>query len=80
MPLAGTTTIVLGLVAALALATCVAVIAVQLMQASTALAKVDDALAELPPGLANLEPAMDAINGSLARIAEATTRPVSGRR
>ena len=36
MPLAGVITIVLGLVAALALASCVAVIAVRLWQTSTA--------------------------------------------
>lgn len=75
MPLVGVTTIVLGVVAALALATCVAVIAVQLRQASVALASVDAALASLPTGLAELEPAMDAINGSLAKIAHVTDRP-----
>ncbi len=75
MPLAGATTIVLGIVAALAIAGCVAVIAVQLWQASAALAEVDTALAALPPGLAGLEPAMGAITASLARIAEVTARP-----
>lgn len=80
MPLAGLTTIVLGIVAALALAACVAVIAVQLRQASAALADVDRALASLPQGLAGLEPAMDAINGSLARIAAATGRPMGAGR
>jgi hypothetical protein len=80
MPLAGTVTIVLGLVAALALATCVAVIAVQLWQASKALAEVDAALTTLPPGLAGLEPAMDTINAALARLADAAGRPVSARR
>jgi hypothetical protein len=80
MPFVGTITIVLGLVAALALATCVAVIAVQLWQASRALAEVDAALATLPSGLSGLEPAMDTINGALARIAEAASRPVSTRR
>ena len=76
MPLAGTITIVLGLVAALALAACVAIIAVQLWKASSALARVDASLAGVPQGLAGLEPAMDAINGALARVAEAATRPV----
>ena len=80
MPLAAVVTIVLGLVAALALATCVAVIAVQLRQASAALTQVDASLARLPGGLVSLEPAMDAINGSLARIAEASTRSAGARR
>lgn len=70
MPLAGVTTIVLGLVAALAVASCVAVIAVQLWRASSALAQVDATLARLPAALAGMEPAMDTINGSLARMAD----------
>ncbi len=69
MPLAGVTTIVLGIVAAVALASCVAVIAVQLWQTSNALADVDTALAELAPALAGIEPTTDDINGSLARVA-----------
>ena len=77
MPAAGVTTIVLGLVAALAIASCVAVIAVQLWQTSTALAEIDAGLAQLPPALAGLEPAMDAVNGSLARVAEAAGERVS---
>lgn len=77
MPLAGVTTIVLGLVAALAVASCVAVIAVQLWQTSTALAEIDAGLARLPAGLAGLEPAVDSVNGSLARVAEAASEPVS---
>ena len=77
MPLAGVTTIVLGLVAALAIASCVAVIAVQLWQTSTALAEIDAGLARLPDALAGMEPAMDTVNGSLARIAEAASDPVS---
>jgi hypothetical protein len=77
MPLAGVTTIVLGLVAALAVASCVAVIAVQLWQTSTALAEIDAGLAMLPNALAGMEPAMDTVNGSLARIAEAAGEPVS---
>ena len=77
MPLAGVTTIVLGLVAALALAACVAVIAVQLWQTSTALAEIDAGLAQLPLALAGLEPAMDTVNRSLARAAEASSDPVS---
>ena len=72
MPLAGVTTIVLGLVAALALASCVAVIAVQLWQTSTALAEIDAGLAQLPPALEGLEPAMDSVNESLARVAAAS--------
>jgi hypothetical protein len=71
MPLAGLTTIVLGLVAALAVASCVAVIAVQLWQTSTALAAIDAGLAQLPDVLAPMEPAMDTLNGSLARVAGA---------
>jgi len=73
VPLAGVTTIVLGLVAALALASCVAVIAVQLWQTSTALAAIDAGLAQLPPALDGLEPAMDTVNESLARVAAAST-------
>jgi hypothetical protein len=73
VPLAGVTTIVLGLVAALALASCVAVIAVQLWQTSTALAEIDAGLAQLPPALNGLEPAMDTVNASLARVAAAST-------
>ncbi len=80
MPVVGITTIVLGVVAAIALATCVAVIAVQLWQASNALADVDAALGSLPPQLAGLEPALDDINRSLGRIADAATRPVAARR
>jgi hypothetical protein len=76
MPFAGVVTIVLGLVAAAAIASCVAVIAVQLWQTSRALAEVDQALAGLPPALAGMEPAVDTINGSLARVAEATTSPL----
>jgi hypothetical protein len=76
MPLAGVTTIVLGLVAALAVAGCVAVIAVQLWQISAALATVDATLAGLPTALAGMEPAMDMINGSLARTAAAVSEPV----
>jgi hypothetical protein len=77
MPLAGVTTIVLGLVAALAVASCVAVIAVQLWQTSTALAEIDAGLAQVPEALAGLEPAMDTVNGSLAQLAQATSGPVS---
>lgn len=77
MPLAGVATIALGLVAALALASCVAVIAVQLWQTSTALAEIDAGLAQLPPILAGLEPAMDAVNGSLSRVAEAASEAAS---
>jgi hypothetical protein len=77
MPLAGVTTIVLGLVAALALASCVAVIAVQLWQTSTALAEIDAGLAQLPAALDGLEPAMDTVNGSLARVAGAASESVS---
>jgi hypothetical protein len=77
MPLAGVTTIVLGLVAALAIASCVAVIAVQLWQTSTALAEIDAGLARLPDALAGMEPAMDMVNASLARVAEAASEPVS---
>ena len=77
MPLAGVTTIVLGLVAALALASCVAVIAVQLWQTSTALAEIDAGLAQLPPALAGLEPAIDVVNGSLAQVAEAAGERVA---
>ncbi len=68
MPLAGLVTMVLGLVAAAALASCVTVIAVQLWQASKALADVEEALATLPP-LAGLEPTLDVVNGSLSRVA-----------
>jgi hypothetical protein len=80
MPLAGVTTIVLGLVAALAIAACVAVIAVQLWQTSTALAEIDARLAQLPHALAGLEPAMDTLNGSLARVADAAGAEVASRR
>jgi hypothetical protein len=80
MPLAATTTIALGLVAALALAASVAVIAVRLWQASTAVAPVDAALATLPPALDALEPAMDAITGSLARVAAVASEPADARR
>ena len=73
MPAAGVATIVLGLVAALALASCVAVIAVQLWQTSTALAEIDAGLAQLPDALAGLEPAMDTVNGSLTRVAESVS-------
>lgn len=76
MPPVAVATIVLGGVAALALAACVAVIALQLRRANVALADVDAALAGLPGSLVALEPAMDAINESLARIAEVSTRPV----
>jgi hypothetical protein len=72
MPFAGVVTIVLGLVAAAAIASCVAVIAVQLWQTSRALADVDQDLAGLPPALAGTESAMDTINGSLARVAAAS--------
>ena len=71
MPLAGAVTLVLGVVAALALAACVAVIAVQLWQTSQALAEVDAGLAGLPPALAGVEGDVDAINASLRRIVEA---------
>jgi hypothetical protein len=67
MPVAGVTTIVLGLVAAVAIASCVAVIAVQLWRTSLALAQVDATLARLPAALSGMEPAMESINGSLAR-------------
>lgn len=77
MPLAGLTTIVLGLVAALAIASCVAVIALRLWQTSAALAEVDARLAQLPGALAGMEPAMDTINGSLARVAAADAPPVT---
>jgi hypothetical protein len=77
VPLAGVTTIVLGLVAALALASCVAVIALQLWQTSAALAEIDAGLAQLPAALDGLEPAMDTVNGSLAQVAGPTTEPVS---
>jgi hypothetical protein len=70
MPLAGVTTIVLGLVAALAIASCVAVIAVQLWRTSLALAQIDATLAQLPAALSGMEPAMDTINGALARMAD----------
>ncbi len=76
MPLAGVTTIVLGLVAALAVASCVAVIAVQLWRISAALATVDATLAQLPAALAGVEPAMDTINDSLARAVAAVSAPV----
>lgn len=79
MPLAGVTTIVLGLAAALAIAGCVAVIAVQLWRISTALATVDATLAQLPAALATLGPAVDTINGSLSLVADATTAPVGAR-
>jgi uncharacterized protein YoxC len=79
MPLAGVTTIVLGLVAALAIAGCVAVIAMQLWKISTTLATVDATLAQLPSALAGLEPAVDTINESLARVADVTTTPVGAR-
>jgi hypothetical protein len=72
MPLAAVVTIALALVAALAIASCVAVMAVQLWQTSQALADVDGALAVLPRALDGMEPAMDTINGSLARISAAT--------
>ena len=77
MPLAGLTTIVLGLVAALAIASCVAVIAVHLWQTSVALAEVDARLAQLPGALAGMEPAMDTINDSLARVAESDESEVA---
>ena len=80
MPVAGVVTIALGLVAALAVASCVAVIAVQLWQTSTALAEIDAGLAQLPNALAGLEPAMDTLNGSLARVAEVAGEAVAGRR
>lgn len=70
MPLAGLTTIVLGVVAALAIASCVAVIAVHLWQTSAALAEIDARLAQLPGALAGLEPEIDTINASLARVAQ----------
>ena len=76
MPLPGVVTIVLGLVATASLASCVGVIAVQLWQASLALAEVDRALAELPPGLTAVEPMLDALNGSLARMAVAVSSSV----
>ena len=77
MPLAGVVTIVLGLVAALALAGCVATIAVRLWQTSAALASVDASLAGLPPALAGVEPTVDAINGSLARVAAPAAEAVT---
>lgn len=77
MPVAGVTTIVLGLVAALAVAGCVAVIAVKLWQTSVALAHVDAVLAALPGALGGLEPAMDSVNGSLARLADEIAVPSS---
>jgi uncharacterized protein YoxC len=77
VPLAGIVTIVLGLIAAVALASCVTVIAVQLGQTSRALADVDQALATLPAALDGLEPALDEINGSLSRLAAAVSEPVS---
>ena len=77
MPLAGVATIVLGLVAAAAIASCVAVIAVQLWQTSTALAEIDAGLAQLPEALAGIEPAMDTVTDSLARVAEAASESVS---
>jgi ABC-type Fe3+ transport system permease subunit len=80
MPVAGVTTIVLGLVAALAIASCVIVIAVQLWQTSAALAEIDAGLAQLPPALPGLEPAMDAVNGSLVRVAESAGEAVPVRR
>jgi hypothetical protein len=79
MPVAGVTTIVLGLVAALAVASCVAVIAVQLWQTSAALADVDASVAAVPHALAGMEPAMDTINESLADIAEAAIDPALAR-
>ncbi len=75
MPLAGVTTIVLGIVAALAVASCVGGIAVKLWQTSVALATVD-ALAQLPGALDGMEPAMDTINRSLADVAEAASEAV----
>jgi hypothetical protein len=75
MPFPGVVTIVLAMVAATAIASCVAVIAVQLWQTSRALTEVDQALSELPPALAGMEPAVDAINASLARMAEAAAVP-----
>jgi hypothetical protein len=77
MPLAGVATIVLGLLAAATIASCVAVIAVQLWQTSTALAEIDAGLAQLPEALAGIEPAMDTVNQSLARVAEAASESVS---
>jgi hypothetical protein len=74
MPAAGVTTIALGLVAALAVATCVAVIALKLWQISRALADVDATLAALPGALAGLEPAVDSVNGSLARLADESSK------
>ena len=79
MPLAGVTTIVLGLVAALAIATCVAVIALQLWQTSLALAEIDAGLAQLPGALTGLEPAVDTVNASLVRVAEAASGTVVAR-
>lgn len=77
MPVAGVTTIVLGLVAALAVAACVAVIAMKLWQTSVALARVDATLAALPDALAGLEPAMDTVNGTLARLADESEASLS---
>jgi hypothetical protein len=77
VPLAGVTTIVLGLVAALVLASCVAVIAVQLWQTSTAMAQIDAGLAQLPPALDGLEPAMDTVNESLTRVVAAASESIS---
>jgi len=80
VPLAGVTTIVLALVAALAIAGCVAVIAVQLWQTSVALAAVDAGLAQLPGALAGMEPAIDSINRSLAGVADLAGEPVPSAR
>ena len=52
-------------------------IAVQLWQTSTVLAEIDAGLARLPNALAGMEPAMDTVNGSLARVAEAASEPLS---
>ena len=79
MPVAGVATIVLGLVAAFAVASCVTVIAVQLWQTSAALADVDASVAAVPYALAGMEPAMDIINESLADIAEAAIDPAPAR-
>jgi Tfp pilus assembly major pilin PilA len=70
MPAAAVTTIVLGVVAALAVASCVAAIALKLWQTSAALGRVDATLATLPGALAGLEPAVETVNQSLARLAD----------
>lgn len=74
MPTVAVVTIVLALVAAVALASAVAVIAVELGQTSAALARVDRAFAVLPPALAPLDATMTDVNDSLAAVAAVAAR------